>query len=175
MAITKAKNRVILVACPLEGHMTPMIQLGSMLHSKGFSITVAHTEFNSPNPQNHPDFTFLKLPENLAAGTDTSFFNLLPILFAINNNCKDALHNYLDRMMKNQENEGTVACVIYDTLMYFADSVAFELKIPSLIFRNTNAAYLRSLRVNLQLYNEKTDLLPGKILLLPPFFISYSV
>ncbi|KAE8039177.1 hypothetical protein FH972_011615 [Carpinus fangiana] len=52
--------RVVLVPCPFQGHINPMLQLG-ILHSNGFSITVAHTQYNSPDPSNHPNFSFIPL------------------------------------------------------------------------------------------------------------------
>jgi len=35
------KKRIVLVPLPLQGHITPMMQLGLALSLKGFSITVA--------------------------------------------------------------------------------------------------------------------------------------
>ncbi|KAL5580891.1 hypothetical protein UlMin_013333 [Ulmus minor] len=55
---TQRSRLVVLVPCPFQGHISPMLQLGDMLHSKGFSITIVHANFNSPNPQNHSHFTF---------------------------------------------------------------------------------------------------------------------
>ncbi|KAL7201616.1 hypothetical protein ACSBR1_033335 [Camellia fascicularis] len=56
---------VVLVPCPLLGHISPMIELATALHSKGFSITIAHTLFNSPKPSNHPHLTFLRISNGL--------------------------------------------------------------------------------------------------------------
>ncbi|KAL9415863.1 hypothetical protein AB3S75_039126 [Citrus x aurantiifolia] len=36
-----------------------MLQLGTILNSKSFAITVADTRFISPNPSNYPNFDFL--------------------------------------------------------------------------------------------------------------------
>ncbi|KAL3518124.1 hypothetical protein ACH5RR_020713 [Cinchona calisaya] len=49
-----------------QGLSTPMLQLRSILHSKGFSIVVAHSEFRPPNPKNHPEFIFHPLSDNLS-------------------------------------------------------------------------------------------------------------
>lgn len=43
---------LVLITPPLKCHITPMLQLGTILHLKGFSITITHTYFNSPNPSN---------------------------------------------------------------------------------------------------------------------------
>nr|XP_048325483.1 UDP-glycosyltransferase 76B1-like [Ziziphus jujuba var. spinosa] len=43
-----------------------MLQLANILYSKGFSISIIHTSFNSPNPSNYPHFTFHSICEGLA-------------------------------------------------------------------------------------------------------------
>lgn len=155
--------RVVLVPFPLQGHITPMLQLGSMLHSKGFSITIAHTDHNPPNPSNHPNFTFVNLPDQLGPNSNPTFHDLLPVILGINNYCREPLHKHLSEMIENQERDGgVVACVIHDPIMYFVDSVAKQLQIPSLILRTTSAAYLKTMRINVELHQEyKYTPLPG--------------
>ncbi|PPD70856.1 hypothetical protein GOBAR_DD32266 [Gossypium barbadense] len=51
-------RRLVLFPLPLQGHINPMFDLANILHSRGFSITIIHTTFNSPNPSNYPHFTF---------------------------------------------------------------------------------------------------------------------
>ncbi|GMN23971.1 hypothetical protein TIFTF001_000362 [Ficus carica] len=63
---TPRSRRLVLVPCPYQGHINPMLQLGTVLHSRGFSMTIAHTIFNSPNPQNHPNCRFLPLQDGLS-------------------------------------------------------------------------------------------------------------
>ncbi|KAI5656733.1 hypothetical protein M9H77_25526 [Catharanthus roseus] len=157
--------RVVLVPFPLQGHITPMLQLGSMLHSKGFSITIAHTDHNPPNPSNHPNFTFVNLPDQLGRGADIYFQNPLSVIFGINSNCGEPLRNVLSEMIENQERDGILACVIYDPLVYFVDSVVKELQIPSLILRITGSVYLKALRVNIQLHEENPYVIPESMLL----------
>ena len=52
---------------PLQGHINPMLDLANILHYKGFSITLIHTNFNSPNPSNYPHFTFHSIQDGLPA------------------------------------------------------------------------------------------------------------
>ncbi|KAI4383874.1 hypothetical protein MLD38_009668 [Melastoma candidum] len=40
-------NRLVMVAFPLQGHITPILQLASLQHAEGFSITMFHPQFNS--------------------------------------------------------------------------------------------------------------------------------
>ncbi|CAN4109727.1 unnamed protein product [Withania somnifera] len=63
-----------------------MLQLGSILHSQGFSVKVAHTEFNTPNYSSHTEFVFLPMEDGLQ-GIDMSFPSLENVYF-MNKNCK---------------------------------------------------------------------------------------
>ncbi|XP_050110292.1 UDP-glycosyltransferase 76E1-like isoform X3 [Malus sylvestris] len=133
----RSQRTLVLVPAPYQGHINPMLQLGAFLHSKGFSITVVHTHFNSPNPSNHHNFTFLSIPDGLTAGQISSG-NLIGILLAINANCKESFQQCLTQVMK-QEARNDITCIIHDELMYFPEPVANNLNIPSLILRPNSA------------------------------------
>ncbi|CAN4118284.1 unnamed protein product [Withania somnifera] len=134
------KQCAVLVPFPLQGHLTPMLQLGSNLHSQGFSVKVAHTQYNTPNYSNHPEFVFLPMEDGLQ-GIDMSFPSLENI-YCMNKKCKAPLRNYLIRMM---EEEDQLACIVYDNIMFFVDDVATQLRLPSIVLRTFSAAYLHSL------------------------------
>ncbi|XP_057474113.1 UDP-glucose iridoid glucosyltransferase-like [Actinidia eriantha] len=129
------KRRLVLVPCPLQGHLSPMLDLATTLHSKGFFITVAHTQFNSPNPSNHPDFVFLPISDGL---TENDFLSgdFLDFIATINTNCEGPLKECLVPMVDQ------VACIIYDTMMYLGETVANHLKLPSIILRTSGATAL---------------------------------
>ncbi|OMO90556.1 UDP-glucuronosyl/UDP-glucosyltransferase [Corchorus olitorius] len=138
-------RKLVLVPCPFQGHINPMLQLGTLLHATGFSITVAHTKFNFPNPENHPDFTFLPIPDALFDRGITSSIDLTDIISCLNVSCKAPLKNSLARIMESEkEDHGDqkLPCVIYDGSMYFAEAVAHELELPSIMLRTTNASTL---------------------------------
>ncbi|KAL6327323.1 hypothetical protein AAG906_018776 [Vitis piasezkii] len=44
----------------------PMLLLANILHAKGFSITIIHTHFNSPNPANYPSSPSIQSPTLLS-------------------------------------------------------------------------------------------------------------
>ncbi|KAF3454617.1 hypothetical protein FNV43_RR05065 [Rhamnella rubrinervis] len=81
------RRRLVLFPCPYQGHINPMLQLGTILYSNGFSITIVHTNFNAPNPQGHPHFSFVSLPDGLSEN-DISTGDITRILTTINDNCK---------------------------------------------------------------------------------------
>ncbi|KAL2983791.1 hypothetical protein AAZX31_12G055800 [Glycine max] len=119
-------HRLVLIPPPFQGHLTPMLQLATILHSiAGFSITIAHAHFNSPDPSNHPNFCFLPLFYVLS-DTHISSKNV-------------SLVGQIERAITNHEK---IACVIYDGLMYSIDSVARELQLPSIVLRTTSATNL---------------------------------
>ncbi|KAJ8533908.1 hypothetical protein K7X08_007232 [Anisodus acutangulus] len=143
------KQSVILVPYPFQGHVTPMLQLGSILHSQGFSVIVAHTEYNAPNYSNHPEFAFHSMNDGLQ-GIDISLPSL-ENMYDMNENCKVPLRNFLVRMMEEEEEEeedvqgDQLSCIIYDNVMFFVDDVVTQLRIPSIVLRTFSAAYLHSM------------------------------
>ncbi|XAR60670.1 hypothetical protein NMG60_11034138 [Bertholletia excelsa] len=119
-----------------------MLELGGVLHSRGFSIIVAHASLNSPNPSNHPDFVFLPLSGGLSdsAAVDHASRNLFDLILDVNVNCKEPLREYLAGEMQPQEADNQVTCIIYDTIMYCAGDVANLLKLPSMVLRTSSAS-----------------------------------
>lgn len=135
----KRRPHVVLVPGPFQGHLSPMLELGTVLHSKGFSIIIAHTVFNSPNPCNHPEFTFLPIPDNLS-DANSAPGNLIDLIKTINNNCEAPLRRSLAHIMNQHEPGDQVLSIIYDMIMYFSAAVADHLKIPCMILRTSGAS-----------------------------------
>ncbi|KAJ4971124.1 hypothetical protein NE237_004223 [Protea cynaroides] len=135
--------RLVLFPCPLQGHINPMLQLASILHSKGFSITIVHTCFNSPNSSNYPDFTFIPIPDGVSDDksvlsdgiTFLSFFNV---------NCAVPLRDCLIRLLSDATNivaeavAEHIPCLISDSLMHFTQGVADSLKLPRLVLQTSS-------------------------------------
>lgn len=137
----KVGRRLVLVVYPFQGHINPMLQLATILNSKGFSITVMHPEFNSPNVSKHSHFTFVPIPDGLSK-TNVSTENAVPTISALKKNCEDPLQRYLEQMLEAEDSHDRVACVVYDGLMHFAQVVADRLKLPALSVRTSAAASL---------------------------------
>lgn len=135
---TQSKH-LVLVASPFQGHMTPMLQLGSILHSKGFSITIAHTKLNSPHPSNHPEFDFLPLFDNFSA-IDASA-NFTKFVELLNDNCRMQLQDLLTQKIQQAANDHMIT-IIHDNIMYFAEEVARNLNVPSIVLRSCSASYM---------------------------------
>ncbi|XVE52585.1 hypothetical protein DITRI_Ditri02bG0133500 [Diplodiscus trichospermus] len=130
-------RRLVLFPLPLQGHINPMLHLGDILHSRGFSISIIHTNFNAPDPSNYPHFTFHFISENLPEnGTCTT--DLIAFLSLLNTNCRSPFRDCLANLLSDASEEPT-ACLISDAILYFTQDVANELKLPRIVLR-TGAA-----------------------------------
>nr|TKR91736.1 transcription factor IIIB 90 kDa subunit-like isoform X1 [Populus alba] len=146
------RRRLVLVAAPFQGHINPLLQLSAVLHSKGFSITIVHTQFNSPDPSNHPGFNFLFLQDGLS-DHDIASLDLTAIVLVLNDKCQLPFQECLAKLVKEQETRGDqIACVIYDELSYFSEATAHNLKLPSIIFRTSNANTFLARSVLIEMY-----------------------
>lgn len=157
------RPNVVIVSGPFQGHLSPLLDLGTILHSKGFGVIFAHTVFNAPDSSKHPDLIFL--PENLSDHQNPG--DIIALVNILNKNYEEPLKKGLLEMM-NQ-----VVCIIYDMFMYFSESVAKDLKLHCMIFRTSSAssalAYHSLFRLQAEGYIPRKDsaledLVPG----LPP-------
>ncbi|CAN0854554.1 UDP-glucose iridoid glucosyltransferase [Linum grandiflorum] len=138
----QTRARLVLIPCPYQGHINPMLQLGTILHSRGFDISIAHTRFHAPSSENHPNFEFISLPDSLSDELISSG-NVSAILVAVNANFNEPLQDCLVRMMQAKKERGKVACIIYDELMWSSEAVANSLGLSSIMLRtNTVSAQL---------------------------------
>ncbi|XP_022157904.1 UDP-glucose iridoid glucosyltransferase-like [Momordica charantia] len=152
------RPRLVLVPCPYQGHINPMLQLADVLHRSGFSITIAHTFLNSLHPHRHPQFTFLRLNDALSPD-HVSSWDLVSVLLALNENCRASLEAELAATAGDSESEsGAVLCIIHDELMYFCEAVASRFGVRSVVLRTTSAATCLSRFAILQLHAQ--DRLP---------------
>lgn len=135
----QTRPHVVLVPAPLQGHLSPMLELGTLLHSKGFSIIIAHTIFNSPDPCNHPDFSFLPIPDNLG-DQYAAPANLMTLITTMNDNCEAPMTEILAQIMNKNEQHDQICCIIYDMIMYFSGAVADKLQLPCMILRTSSAS-----------------------------------
>lgn len=139
----QVQKRLVLVPFPFQGHMTPMFQLGTALHQKGLSVTIAHTRYNSPDPSHYPHFDFQLMSDNLTSNDTPKNLGVLDFIKKININCESEMREFLvQKIEQEQEAYGHVVGIIYDTLMYCAEAVADNLKIPSMVIRTSFATYV---------------------------------
>ncbi|XP_050368550.1 UDP-glycosyltransferase 76B1-like [Argentina anserina] len=170
--ITKRK-RLILFPIPLEGHMNPMLKLADLLYSKGFSITIIHTQLNSPNPSLHPHFTFRSIPDGLSE-SEASPKDIVLLFYLFNTKCVQPFKECLSSLLSE---EPEVACLISDAIFHFTQSVAESFKLPRFVFE-TGSMTGYAVFSHFSLLREKgylpvtQDSQPGKVVTeLPPLRI----
>ncbi|CAK9165232.1 unnamed protein product [Ilex paraguariensis] len=132
----KKGRRLLLFPLPLQGHITPMLQLANILHSKGFSITIIHTHFNSPNQFNYPQFTFEPISDGLSEN-DASTIDVLALISLLNSNCVEPFRDCLARLLSEVAEE-PFACLITDAVWYFTQAVVDSLKLPRIVIHTTS-------------------------------------
>ncbi|KAJ0525553.1 putative cytokinin 7-beta-glucosyltransferase [Helianthus annuus] len=135
---TSNRRRLVLLPYPLQGHINPMLQLASILHSKGFSITILHTRFNAPDPTNHPHFNFMPIPgvaeEKLpVSGTD----NLIRLMRYLNDEGLGPIRGCLEQLLS--EDSG-VASLITDAQWFAVQTIADGLELPRIVNWTTSVS-----------------------------------
>ncbi|GAV74510.1 UDPGT domain-containing protein [Cephalotus follicularis] len=133
----RVRQRLVLVVFPVQSHITSMLQLATILHSKGFSITIVHPLLNSPNSSNHPEFTFVPISDNMA---ETKLVSPSYFISVLNKNCVRPFEECMDQMLQTEEQHDRITCIIYDALTYFAQDVADSFKLAGINVRTSNAA-----------------------------------
>jgi hypothetical protein len=134
-------RRLVLFPLPLQGHVNPMIQLANILHSKGFSITIIHTTFNSPDPSKYPHFTFHSIQEELTE-TEASTADIIALVSSLNIKCVAPFRDCVSRLLSDVS-EDPIACLISDAIFHFTTAVSKGLKLPRIVLRTGGASSFR--------------------------------
>ncbi|KAM0023489.1 putative UDP-glucuronosyl/UDP-glucosyltransferase [Helianthus debilis subsp. tardiflorus] len=129
-------RRLVLFPIPFQGHINPMLQLANILYTKGFKITIIHTDFNSPNQSNYPHFTFKSITDGLFKSENRSL-NLDTSNYVINFLNESCIEPFTVCMAKLLELE-PVTCLISDALWHFTQSVADSLKLKRIVLRTSS-------------------------------------
>ncbi|KAL5799884.1 hypothetical protein ACOSQ4_032768 [Xanthoceras sorbifolium] len=124
------KRRVVLFPLPLQ---------------VGFSITIIHTNFNSPSSSNYPHFDFRSIPDGLLE-TQASTTDAIAFLTLLNVRCVLPFQDCLAELMSLQlplcrepdRIPNTIACLITDAIWHFTQPVADNLKLPRIVLRTSN-------------------------------------
>ncbi|XP_021301175.1 7-deoxyloganetin glucosyltransferase-like isoform X2 [Herrania umbratica] len=146
-SVETRKPHAVCVPYPSQGHVTPMMQLAKLLHSRGFHITFVNTEFNhrrlirSRGPDSVkglPDFRFETIPEGLPPSDRDATQDVPALCDSTRKNC---LAPFLELLFKLNSSPQVppVTCVISDGVMSFAIKAAEVLGIPEVQFWTASA------------------------------------
>ncbi|KAJ3695470.1 hypothetical protein LUZ60_000847 [Juncus effusus] len=132
-------HRILLFPLPYQGHINPMMELGSVLHSLGFSITVFHTQFNSIDPTKYPLYDFILVEEKNDVCSDSFNVDDLPgQIMRMNDRYEESFCAGFMRV--TAESKEPVPCLIVDMNWYKMQDVGKRLGVATLVLRTGNAA-----------------------------------
>ncbi|CAA3029846.1 7-deoxyloganetin glucosyltransferase-like [Olea europaea subsp. europaea] len=142
-----AKPHAVLVPYPSQGHVTPMMRLAKLLHSRGFYITFVNTEYNhsrlirSKGPDSVkglPDFKFETIPDGMPPSDGDSTQDVPLLCDRTRKTCLLPFKALLSSL-NSSPNAPRVTCVISDGVMSFAIRAAEDIGIPEVQFWTASA------------------------------------
>ncbi|KAF9618893.1 hypothetical protein IFM89_002888 [Coptis chinensis] len=164
------KPHAVCIPYPFQGHITAMLKLAKLLHSKGFHITFVNTEFNHlrllesrgrDSLKGLPNFRFETIPDGLPPTDVNATQDVQALCDSID---KNLLVPFLSLIAKLNEastfsEDPLVSCIVADTFMTFTLEAAEKLSIPGVILWPMSASVLWCCL--------RSDLLVEKILIPP--------
>ncbi|KAL2498837.1 UDP-glycosyltransferase 85A2 [Abeliophyllum distichum] len=142
-----AKPHAVLVPYPSQGHVTPMMRLAKLLHSRGFYITFVNTEFNhrrlirSKGPDSVkglPDFKFETIPDGMPPSDEDATQEVPLLCDTTRKTCLLPFKALLSRL-NSLPDAPPVTCIISDGVMSFAIRAAEDMGIPEVQFWTASA------------------------------------
>lgn len=125
------KHRVILFPFPLQGHLNPMLHLASILYSRGFSITIIHTQFNSPDSSNYPHFKFCSFHEGLSE-SEASTSDIMSFHLALNSKYFVPFQDCLAKVLSQSDQK--CISLIADSTWDFSKVASQGVGVPWMMF-----------------------------------------
>ncbi|KAK8603430.1 hypothetical protein V6N13_085617 [Hibiscus sabdariffa] len=115
-----------------------MLQLATILHSKGFSITIVHSELNSHDLSGHSEFAFVSIPNNLTR-PQLLDGDLASFALCLNKNCAAPLRQCLEQIVHSNSR---ITAVLYDLLLFCAQIITDDLRLPEINLHTNSATTL---------------------------------
>lgn len=141
-SIRTEKPHVVLVPYPSQGHVTPMMRLGKLLHSRGFYVTFVNTEFNhgrlirskgQDSVKGLPDFRFEAIPDGLPPSDEDATQDVPMLCYYTRKTCLEPFKKLLSRLNSTPD-VPPVSCVVSDGVMSFSIRAAQDFGIPEVQF-----------------------------------------
>ncbi|KAF7012775.1 hypothetical protein CFC21_026932 [Triticum aestivum] len=146
------RPHAVMMPYPAQGHVTPMLTLAKLLHTRGFHVTFVNNEFNhlrllrsqqSADTLGLPAFRFATIadglpPSDLEASRDTP-----ALKYSIMTTCLPRFKELVVKLNEEAETSGgalpPVTCVVADSCTSFALGAARELGLPCATFWTASA------------------------------------
>ncbi|XXG61202.1 hypothetical protein AAC387_Pa04g2916 [Persea americana] len=137
------KPHALCLPFPTQGHITPMLHLAKLLHSRGFHITFVNTEFNhhrliksaALDPTAQMDgFMFERIPDGLPAQEINATQSIPELCASVTKNCSAPLRQLVMRLNGERGAGGPpVNLMVRDAVMICGQKVADDLNIPDVV------------------------------------------
>ncbi|PON90922.1 UDP-glucuronosyl/UDP-glucosyltransferase [Trema orientale] len=147
--VESRKPHAVCVPYPSQGHVSPMMELAKLLHSRGFHVTFVNTEFNhkrlirSRGPEfvkALKDFRFETIPEGLPPSDRDATQDVPALCDATRKNCLAPFKELVLKLNSLGDDQvPPVTCIISDGVMSFAIKAGEELGIPEVQFWTASA------------------------------------
>uniref|UniRef100_A0A6N2L8V7 anthocyanidin 3-O-glucosyltransferase n=1 Tax=Salix viminalis TaxID=40686 RepID=A0A6N2L8V7_SALVM len=144
-----SKPHVVVIPCPLQGHIKTMLKFAKLLHYKGLHITFVNTEFNHKRllrsgglhaVDDLPGLHFETIPDGLPP-SDIDATQAIPSLCDAMN--KNFLAPFTDLLLKLKntvsENNPPITCVVADPFAPFSIKAGEEVGLPVVMYATMNA------------------------------------
>ncbi|CAM0913933.1 unnamed protein product [Alopecurus aequalis] len=145
----------VMIPCPAQGHITPMLQLAKLLYARGFHITFANNEFNhrrllrsqgAETLHGVPAFRFAAYDDGLPPSNPDATQPCVALNHATMTNCLPRFMELVARLNEEANTSGgalpPVTCVVADSTMTFALRGARELGLRCATFWTASACGL---------------------------------
>ncbi|KAI3989708.1 hypothetical protein MKX01_009200, partial [Papaver californicum] len=139
------KIHAVCIPLPYQSHISSMMKLAKILHSRGVHVTFVNTEFNNQRLLNSrgpdslkglPDFRFETIPDGLPPPADPNAGqDLTQLCLSIQTNCLGPFRNLIYKLNNaTNSNVPPVSCIISDGSMSFTLQAAKEFGIQVMLY-----------------------------------------
>ncbi|XP_008779905.2 7-deoxyloganetin glucosyltransferase-like [Phoenix dactylifera] len=142
------RPHAVLIPFPAQGHVTPMLKLAKLLHSRGFYITFVNTHFNQnrllrsgaiSSLDSLSEFRFQSIPDGLPPTDKDATQDIPSLCDSIPKNCIPPFRDLITELNDPSSPTPAVSCIVSDGAMSFTLDVAKELRIPEVLFWTPSA------------------------------------
>uniref|UniRef100_A0A0E0NGV2 Glycosyltransferase n=1 Tax=Oryza rufipogon TaxID=4529 RepID=A0A0E0NGV2_ORYRU len=151
--MSEMQPHAVCLPFPAQGHITPMMKLAKVLHSRGFHVTFVSTEYNhrrlvrsrgAAAAAGIPGFRFATIPDGLPPSDADATQDPPSLSYSTMTTClphfRKLLADLNNRLAPDDDDAAPpVTCVVADHLMGFSLDAAAELGVPCALFWTASA------------------------------------
>ncbi|KAH9307214.1 hypothetical protein KI387_035125 [Taxus chinensis] len=137
------RPHALMLPYPAQGHVTPMMQLSTILSARGYYITFVNTEYihdrmlRSGSTKSMADFRFETIPDDLPP-EHGRIQQIDELCKSLADNCPAHLEKVVDKL-KGKSDVPPLTSIVYDGCMSWAQKTAIKLGVPGISFWTPSA------------------------------------